>query len=512
VNRSSRAFKTTVVVSVLGYSAQALSLVAIPLFLKTVGAEGYGMMVTVMALMGYLGFADPGLTWGAMILIAQAHGRGGKAEIAHVVRHSAVLALGSGLVVVLALGAILAASRVGWRLPMFAGHPEADLLILIAGVQLALSLQFSVVYNLFQGLQEGYWAGVYAGVGRILGLAGAMAAAWFMRSVAAIMLVQFGFTVLSGVAAAVHARSLHPWAFSAGPWKDRAQFSAQLRIGAKNFLLQVGRTLGGSAPTLAISSILGPAQVPFYTVPSTLLTMFYTPINSWNSNMQSAYGEAWESGDKAWVRGAFRTALERALLLGGLGVALFLALGNRFIVLWTHGRLSLEPATALSISGIVTVGALIAAAQFLLTGLNRHRTAAIAEIANGVATLILVSLFLHLWGLGAVGIGVVASALGTSGWVLRREVASRLGPSCFPTASFILRVCATATAAAAAAAIVARIGQDGGRAEAAVHMVAAGAVGLVGFGVAAFALDLVGMRDILEIGRRFKGRAAASTP
>ncbi|HTQ32251.1 MAG TPA: hypothetical protein VMI53_13650, partial [Opitutaceae bacterium] len=103
MNRISRALRSTLVVSAFGYTAQALSLVAIPLFLGTVGAEGYGLMVTVMAFMGYLNFADAGLSWGSMILIAQAHGRGSKAEIAHVVRHAMVLAAGSGLVVAVAL-------------------------------------------------------------------------------------------------------------------------------------------------------------------------------------------------------------------------------------------------------------------------------------------------------------------------------------------------------------------------------------------------------------------------
>src|SRR5580698_9045217 len=170
MNRSSRALRSTLVSSVFGYAAQGLSLVAIPLFLSTVGAEGYGLMVTVMAFMGYLTFADAGLSWGSMILIAQAHGRGSKTEIAHIIRHSVALAAGSCLVVALALGVILSAAAAGWRLPMFAHHPEADRLLLIAGVQLGLNLLLSAVYNLFLGLQEGYWTGFYQGLGRLLGL------------------------------------------------------------------------------------------------------------------------------------------------------------------------------------------------------------------------------------------------------------------------------------------------------------------------------------------------------
>ncbi len=454
MSRSLRAFRSTVVVSALGYAAQGLSLVAIPLFLKTVGAEGYGLMVTVMAFMGYLNFADAGLSWGSMILVAQADGRRDRAAVAHIVRHSALLALGSGLVVVAAVTVILSAASLGWRFPMFAGHPESDRLLLIAGAQLALNLQFGVVYNLFQGLQEGYWTGVYSGLGRLAGLAASMIAAWTTGRVDVMMLAQFGCTAAAGIAAYVHAARVHPWAVATGPWTDRAQYAAQLRVGGKNFLLQIGRTLGGTAPTLAISSIIGPAAVPAYTVPLTLITMFFSPITSWNASMQSAYGEAWESGDRDWVRTAFRATLERALLLGGLGLALFLPLSGGFIELWTHGRLQVTLPAAVSIAAIASVSAVLSAGQFLLTGLNRHRRAALAELCNGILALLLVPLFVHLAGLAAVGAGVVIAALLTSGWMLWTEISSLLGRTSFPAGSFLGRIFVAIAGGGAAAGAV----------------------------------------------------------
>ena len=512
LGRSTRALRSTLVVTGLGYTAQALSLVAIPLFLRTVGDTGYGLMVTVMALVGYLGFADAGLSWGSMILIAQSHGRGSTSEIAHVVRHSAVLAAVSGSIVIVAVAAIFGAASLGMRLPMFVGHPESDRLILIGGLQLVLALQFSVVYNVFQGLQQGYWTGIYQGLGRILGLAGAMAAAWATRSVAWMMTAQLLFTLLGGLAATVHAWRQHPWAFARGPWRERSQYGAQIRIGAKNFLLQIGRTLGGTAPTLAISSVLGPAAVPFYTVPTTLLSMFYTPVNSWNANMQSAYGEAWESGDKDWVRGAFRLSLERALVVGGLGVALFLALGDRFIRLWTHGRLSMSHGTAASVAAITTIAALVTAGQFLLTGLNRHRKAAIAEICNGVIALVLTVFCVRAWGLGSVGIGVVAASLATSAWVIRQEIVRRVGPRCLPSASFLLRSIVAAVLGAVAAAFVSKAGEPLGLAAALLQLAVGGVAGVAAYCALAFALELVALRQVVDVGRRLFHRPASSVP
>ncbi len=504
MSRTARAFHTTLVVSGFGYASQGLSLFAIPLFLSTVGIDAYGLMVTVMASVGYLNFADAGLSWGSMILIAQAHGRGSRTEIAHVVRHAVVLAAGSGVVAALAVGSVLLAASAGWRLPMFARHPEADRLVLIAGLQLIITFQFGIFYNLFQGLQEGYWTGLYQGLGRMLGLGGSMVAAWLTHSIEAVMLVQLVMTLVSGAASAVHAWKLHPWAFSKGTWFDGSQYRIQLRIGAKNFLLQIGRTLSGTAPTLGISSILGPAAVPFYTVPATLLGLFFTPINSWNASMQSAYGEAWTSGAVDWARAAFRKSLEKALILGGLGIGVFLALGNTFIRLWTHERLWMDPAMAASIAAMVGTGAFVAAGEFLLTGLNRNRKAAFAELAAGVLALALVPLAVRWMGLGAVGLGAIAATLASSAWVVHREIRSNLGGQCFPSASFIVRLLVAAASGGAAAALAAGLGDQHGARMAIVHLALGAVSGVAVFGTVAFILRLVDSGEAAAIGGRLK--------
>jgi O-antigen/teichoic acid export membrane protein len=384
---------------------------------------------------------------------------------------------------------------------MFSGHPEADRLIAIAGFQLAITLQFSVIYNLFNGLQEGYLAGIYQGLARLLGLAGSMWVAWKTQSVAAVMIVQFACAIAGGVAALVHAYIRHRWAFERGSFVDLAQYKTQIRVGAKSFLLQIGRTLAGTAPTFGISSVFGPAAVPLYTVPTTLLGTFFGPINTWNASMQSAYGEAWTSGSKEWTVTAFRQTLERALLLGGLGVALFLGLGDPFIRLWTHGRLWLDPAMAASVTAIAIVGTLILGSEYLLTGLNRHRRASIAEIVNGVVSIALVPLVARWLGMGYVGIAIAVAALLTSGWVLPMEIRSRFGPECFPRAFFFARVMVATAVATASSAWVGHANADGVRGAVLRLILGSLTVGAT-YAAAVVALQLVRTGNIASISGR----------
>ncbi len=490
VNRFQRAFRATLVDSGFAYASQALSLCALPLYLATLGAEGYGLMLTVLAFIGYLNFADAGLSWGSMVLIAHAHGQQDREKIAHITRHSVVLAAGSGLVALLFLAGILGASALGWRLPMFARHPEADPLILIVGLQLILTLQFGVFYNVFKGLQETYWPAFYQGLSRILGLAGSMMAAWLTHSVKTVMLVQLIVATLAGIAASIHVWHRHRWAFRQGSWTDWGQYAAQVRVGGKTFLIQIGQTPAGTAPVFGISAVLGPASVPFFTVPVTLLTLFFTPVNSWAASMQNAFGEAWTAGATDWIRHAFRRTTEQVVLITGFGVALFAVCAGSFIQLWTHGRLSLVPWMGTSVAAIVVTSCLVRMAEYLLIGLNRHRHAAMAEITNGILAMFLVPLSVRWLGLGAVGAGSIIAIMATSAWVVPREIVKYLGPGSFPAGHYVLRVALALGIAVGLSELLPRAASPSSGAAAAVHLVLGAVCASSAFALSAFALRL----------------------
>jgi O-antigen/teichoic acid export membrane protein len=189
-----------------------------------------------------------------------------------------------------------------------------------------------------------------------------------------------------------------------------------------------------------------------------------------------------------------------------------LVLGDSFIRLWTHNRLSLGSAMAASVTGIVVMASLLTAGQFLLTGLNRHRNAAMAEIANGLLSLGLVVLAIRWLGLGAVGAGVVCAACTTSARVVRREIKAQLGDGCFPTLPFILKVGLAMAVSAVAAMTVAHTGAGGTKFATALHLAMAAATGMTGYLATAFALKLVATGEAVAFGRQLRQRLLPSVP
>lgn len=440
MNRVSRAARAAILFTGFGYAAQALSLAAIPLYLSSIGANGYGLMVLTMSFMGYLNFADAGLSWGSMILIGQAHGLQDRALIGKIVRNSAVLATGSGAVVLVAVAIVIWLATNSHRLPMFAEHPEADVLILIGGIQLVVTLQAGVFFNLFQGLQEAYWTAFYQGLGRLVSTCSMMGVAWVTHSVQSVMLAQLLVNGLFAIACALHAWKRHPWIFSGGTWIDSEQLKLQVRTGFKVFLLQIGRTLIATAPVMAISSTLGPASVPLYTIPTTLLQIAFMPLNAWSTSLHSAYGEAWASGNRSWVVDVFRRTLERGLFWGACGAALFLPLAIPFISLWTGGRIVLPSLMPLAVVGIAFTGWFTMTGQYLLSGLNLQRKVAIAEIICGVIVIGVSPVMVQWFGPPGVAVGLLVPALAISIRRMVTEVKVHVSPNAFPAWATFFRV------------------------------------------------------------------------
>ena len=443
MSRLRKAVRATLVVQFFSLAGAALSLIAVPLYLKWLGAERYGLMLTAFACAGYLMFSDAGLSWASMLLIAQAHGREDRAEIARIVRNSFTVAALSSLLVVALLLAANILLNYQWRpLVRFLGAtPELKGLALAIGFQVIVSLGFSPVYNILIGLQEAHLSALYQGIGRISGTLASMYFAARGSSLAVIMIAASLCAVASGFICAIHLARRHRWVFTLGSLWDRRQMVAQYRTGAKSFALQIGRVLVGSAPVFSISSQAGARFVPGFTVPLTLLNTPLAVVMSFNATLQAGYGEAIGRKDYSWVRSTLRSILRNVLLFQTLLVAGFVTLAPEVIDLWTRGRLHLSFPLMLSVLFVGLSSSILSVFQFALSGANRHRVAGLSEIANGVLCLFLSALAVRLAGYEWVGAGILLAALVTSAWLLPRQIQKHFELNdLWPESSFFLRI------------------------------------------------------------------------
>ena len=341
-SRMKRAAGTVLVVQAFNVAGTLLSLIAVPLYLQWLGAEGYGLLLTGLAFAGYLSFADVGLSWASVILVAQASGRDDHGNIAAIVRNSISLSFLSVLVVACVGGLCAFALYLGARIPFFpTDEGFASLLAVVTG-SVCVSLMSSPFYGLYNGLQRGYIAGAFQGLARLSGTCAALVAAWYGASVAVVLLANVLVACLFHAAAVVTSRVLFPWAFVRGPIWERDQIRTQLRTGLKNFGLQIGGVMIGTAPILAISSQLGAASVPLFTVPYMLINLPLSLFFTLNAALQSGYGEAHGRGDSDWITRTIRLVFEHLLLAITLLTVGYFFVGSDFITVWTRSKLHIE--------------------------------------------------------------------------------------------------------------------------------------------------------------------------
>jgi O-antigen/teichoic acid export membrane protein len=287
------------------------------------------------------------------------------------------------------------------------------------------------------------------------------------------------------------------------PRLERAQTLLQLRAGAKSLGLHVGGTLIGTAPIFALTAVGGPALVPLYAVPNRIFSVASGALLSFNALMQPAFGQAWAKRDLPWLRDTARVLLRQTLALAvGIGAGL-IALGPSFVSAWTAGRLSVS---AIMVTGIALAGgmqALVGVMKYMLSGMNRHRTAAASELISGVAAMAFCWALTRFVSADFVAFGVFAAALLTSLVLMPRELARYLEAPVTPRAATLLWTVLLGTTVMALGA-GAQLGLQRLQAPPAVSLVVAALCSGAAFFVI---LQLGGLVDVLAPLRRIRGRS-----
>lgn len=418
--------RATAVVQFFSMAAMLLSLVAVPLYLRWLGHERYGLLLTGMAFASYLMFADAGLSLASMLLISQANGRNDKKEITTIVRTSVSLGALSALAVCLTVIVLFFILKNPQRPAWLPTSEEAAGLVLSVGLSVVITLLLSPFYSVFMGLQEMHITALYQGVSRLLGVLASVGAAALSAPLGLVFGANVLCSLIIGFVAAVHCARRHPWAFQHGSFWDARQVHRLLRTGGKSFAQQAGGILVGTAPLMAISTFAGTAHVPHLSIPLTLLNAPLSLMNSFGASLQPGYGEAMGRDEGAWIAETIRSILSLGMVFLGLLVAGFMVLAQPFIQVWTLGKIVISPLMLLSVIFIASTGVLTGIFRFALTGMNRHRTAGYSDVACGVLSLLCCACAVYLGGYASVGLGTLAAVLLTSGWVLPADLKNAL--------------------------------------------------------------------------------------
>jgi O-antigen/teichoic acid export membrane protein len=413
--RRGKHIKLTVFTGLVARASSALmTIVSVPLTLNYLGAERFGLWMTVTSVVSMLTFADFGIGNGLVTAVAEASGRDDQAEIRRYVSSAfAILtAIAAGIFLLFFL---VVYPMVDWthvfnvRSPSAqaeAGPAIAALIACVAG-----SISMLIVPRVQLALQHGFINNLFV----TIGLFASLAAIWLVStergSVALLIFAMSGTPVIAGTINGLIFFQRNKQYRPSWSLVSKAAMRRILNTGLLFVVLQLSMSISFASDKLIIARLLGAEAVASYSVyervfgvGANLMLVMLMPI--W-----PAYAEAWTRKDRAWVRRALSRSLAISFGASAAFAVLITIFGSLIVSLWTHKNVPVEPIVLYCLGIWCVLQSLMNALSMLLNGLHMIRVQVIAAILTACAAIPLKFLLVgHIGPAGAVLASSIAAA------------------------------------------------------------------------------------------------------
>lgn len=382
-------------------AAMAVMVLSVSLTIPYLGAQRFGIWMTIASFAGMLTFLGLGVGNALTNHVASRSAKSDAALLRRAISGGLGLLLLIGLVV--GAGLWLLAAWLPWAklikvddaLLLLEAQSAARLFALLFG----LNLFTTGIQSVFAGLQRSFEVFLVSALGSVASLGALWFAAQAQAGLPVLLAATLGIQSLSLLLLLVLLLRRKLFALDEIGLAVRQESTGLIRIGGLFFVLQVGTMIGWGADALIISSALGPAAVAVYSLAQRLFQFVTQPLAMMNSPLWGAYADAHSKGDVAFIRRTLKTSMLLTLGVSLSGAAILFFCSEWLLHYWTGGKV-LVPGLLLGLVAIWTV--------FECCGV------AFAMFLNGVQVVkqqvIVVSVFcvlvlpLKIWGVSSAGL------------------------------------------------------------------------------------------------------------
>lgn len=315
------------------------SLITVPLTFGHLGAERYGMFLTIASFIAMLSFADLGLGNGVITEISRAYGKNDDALARRTLASAlSVLSL-VGVTIIVAYACARPFLHVD---RLFNVHDaravaEAEPALAVMIVNFALSIPLAITQRARLGYQQGASASLWEAAGAVLRIIFVFVAVRLHFNLPMLVLANVAGPLLCGIGSSFSFFIIEkPFLIPRRADIDKPLTMLLLRTGLIFVVLQLATNLVSSSDNVVIAQVFGPESVPAYDVPMRMFTLgiITTVAGMIVMPMWPAYGEAFARGDRSWIRKALQRTMGIALTVtAGLSLVLVF-FGQRILDLW----------------------------------------------------------------------------------------------------------------------------------------------------------------------------------
>lgn len=314
-----------------------VSALSVPLALRYLGSEAYGLWITISGSINMFVLLDIGIANTLTNLISEAYAEDDK-DRARAYFSSAFWSI---CIIASVIGVIALAvwPHVNWSSLFHVETPslkgETSKAVGIAFLVLLLSLPAGLSARVLAGYQEVHVANIFASLGSILSLAGICLAVWKHFSLS-MLLAAYAFPIVaSSLCCLAWVLISHkPWL---RPGLDCVRFEDVTRIfqtGGQFFAIQLAGLIVFNSDNLIISHYLNPSAVTPYNVTYRLVNYVMGIQMLMMPSLWPAYSEAYAKGEIGWLRSAYNRARLVTISILIVGGAVLLLFGKKIIHWW----------------------------------------------------------------------------------------------------------------------------------------------------------------------------------
>lgn len=338
LDRRYRRIAGAVLSAILGKGTAVLvSAITIPLTVRYLGAENYGLWVTISSAVTMFFVFDIGIANTLTNLISEAYAGNNKEQAAASFATAFWMVL--GISASLGILAWLVWPWMHWASILHVQDPalaaETSHAIAAAVIVFLFALPTGLAAKVLAGYQELHAANLFATAGSVLSLLAVVAVIYLHGNLTALVAGFAGSTVAANLACLLWICLFHkPWITPHprlfAPRLVRRIFGS----GTQFFAIQVAGLVVFNTDNIIISHYLSPADVTPYAVTwrlvnyITAVQVFILPA------LWPAYSEAFASGQLQWIRATYRRVRRMTIAILAVGCGIMLVLGREIVRIW----------------------------------------------------------------------------------------------------------------------------------------------------------------------------------
>ncbi len=392
------------------------NVVVVRLAYRYLGAERYGMWVTLTSIVMMLSFADLGMSNGLINLVAEALGHDHSREAQRAVSSGLWML---GLVAMLLAGAAALASPFVVPAKIFNVHSapavaESGPALLAFFICFLLNLPLGAIRSAQAGMQQGYCNHLWGILGSVLSLM-TLIAALHLRASLPVLVVCLSAPPLA--ASVLNAIQLflwsHPELTPAPSAFCRSTASRLFRTGTMYFLMQLSLAVGMQTDNVVIAQILGSAAVADYAIPARLFGMVNAFLVLCSAALLPAYADAAARSDRLWIRKTFFRAASLGTSVTLATVVILVLFCNPILALWIAPNVRAPLPLLFTLAAQCLINAYLQPLCFLLNGVGQFRQQAISAVLMAILNLGLSIFFVRQFGIVGAVLGTVLALIMT---------------------------------------------------------------------------------------------------